>query len=247
MRAASQWEPWLTEYDQAATRAEALQVSKVRNIDDVTTDLLAAVSKVAPTWVTTFAGPGYDRTSNNRKKMMKLYRDHMNQFHPVKGKQKSAFAAGEASYLAGGATDQDTLRDASDVLNRAPSAQSQGNPGRSRQKRKYDGTQGTKSKQFPKRNPAAAGGDCPACGQRHNLSDCYYAYPEKAPEWFRPNRIVANLVEYNLNKDSELRRSVNDCGSTETMARPSSSSRSSRSTATPQIKMSSQTLDLLAE
>ena len=129
----------MTEYDQSATRAEALQVSEVRNIDDVTTDFLGAVSKVAPTWVATFAGPGYDRTTNNRKKMMKLFRDYMSLSYPIRGKQKSAFAAGEASYLAGGATDQDMSRDASDVSQGAPSAQSQGNPGKPRQKRKYDG------------------------------------------------------------------------------------------------------------
>jgi hypothetical protein len=112
----------LTEYDQAATRAETLQVGEVRNTEDVTTDFLGAVMKVAPTWVTTFSGLGYDRTTMNRKKMMKLFRDHMSQSYPIRGKQKSAFAAGEALYLAGGAPDQDTLRDASDVLQRAPSA-----------------------------------------------------------------------------------------------------------------------------
>ena len=48
-------------------------MSEVRNIDDVTTDFLGAVLKVALTWVATFASLGYDRTTNNRKKMMKLF------------------------------------------------------------------------------------------------------------------------------------------------------------------------------
>ncbi|KAF3030359.1 hypothetical protein E8E11_000207 [Didymella keratinophila] len=244
MRASSQWETWLMEYDQAATRAEALQVGEVRDIDDVTTDFLGAVSKVAPTWVATFSGPGYDRTTNNRKKMMKLFRDYMSLSYPIKGKQKSAFAAGEASYLAGGAPDQDISRDASDVSQRAPSAQSQGNPGKPRQKRKFDGHQETRSKQFPKRNTAAAGDDCSACGQRHNLSDCYYAYPEKAPEWFKPNRTIARLVEYKTNNDDELQRAMNNCSPSGTIARQTSSSRSNKST--PKIKMS-QTPDLQME
>ena len=243
MRATSQWETWLIEYDQAATRAEALRVGEVRDIDDVTTDFLGAVLKVAPTWVATFAGPGYDRTTNNRKKMMKLFREYMSLSYPIKGKQKSAFAAGEASYLAGGAPDQDISRDASDILQRAPSAPSQGNPGKPRQKRKFDG-QETRSKQFPKRNTAAAGDDCPACGQRHNLSDCYYAYPEKAPEWFKPNRTIARLVEYKTNNDDELQRAMNNCSPIGTMARQTSSSRSNGST--PQIKMS-QTPDVQTE
>ena len=244
IRAPGNWETWLMEYDQAATRAEALKVSEVLNIHDVTTDFLGAVLKVAPAWAATFSGPGYDRTTMNRKKMMKLFRDYISQSYPSRGKQKSAFAAGEASYLAGGASDQDTTRDASEVSQRAPSAPSQGNPGKSRQKRKFDG-QETRARQFPKRNTAAAGGECPACGQRHVLSDCYYAYPEKAPQWFKPNRTVAKLVENKVRQDGELRRLMNDGTQGGATTRLSSSS-DARSSNTPQIKMS-QTPDVQLE
>lgn len=192
IRTPNNWETWLMEYDQAATRVETLEVGEVHNTEDVTIDFLGAVSKVAPIWVAIFSGPGYDRTTMNWKKMMKLFRGHMSQSYPVKGKQKSAFAAGEASYLAGGATAQDTQRDASDVLQRAPSAPPQGTLGKPRFKRKRDG-QATKSKQSRTGTTAAAGDECPACGQRHNLADCYYAYPEKAPEWFKPNRSITSL------------------------------------------------------
>jgi hypothetical protein len=233
MRTANNWETWLLEYDQAATRAETLEVGEVRDSEDVTMDFLGAVSKVAPTWVASFSGPGYDRTTMNRKKMMKLFRDHMSQSYPIRGKQKSAFAAGEASYLAGGAPDQDTQRDASDVSQGAPSAPSQGTLGKPRQKRKRDG-QTTRSKQFPIGNTAAAGDECPACGQRHNLSDCYYAYPENAPEWFKPNRSIARLVEYKTNNDDELQKAMNNLNPGGKKARFTSSSRSN----TPQIKMS---------
>lgn len=36
------------EYDQATTRAEALEVSEVRNTKDIIRDFLDAVTKVAP-------------------------------------------------------------------------------------------------------------------------------------------------------------------------------------------------------
>lgn len=188
MRAPTNWDIWLTEYDQAATRAEALAVAEALQTDSVVTDFLGAVSKTAPAWVTTFAGPGYDKATIDRKKMMKLFRDHMSQFYPTKGKLKSAFAAGEASYVTGGASDQDTsLRDASDVCERAPSARtgSRGNPRQN--KRKHNG-HSTRSKQSMERDTAAAGGnECPACGQRHRLSECYYVYADRAPDWFKPN------------------------------------------------------------
>jgi hypothetical protein len=244
MKTPGNWESWLANYDQAATRAETQKVSEALNINDVTRDFLGAVLRVAPAWVATFSGPGYDRTTINRKKMMKLFREYMSQSYPSKGKHKSAFAAGEASYLAGGASDQDTTRDASEVLQRAPSALSQGNPGKSRQKRKFDG-QETRSRQFPKRNTATAGGECPACGQRHILSECYYVYPEKAPEWFKPNRTIAKLVGDKVRQDGELRRLMND-GTQGGGATRLSSSSDARSSNTPQIKMS-QTPDVQLE
>ncbi|KAI1676233.1 polyprotein [Pyrenophora tritici-repentis] len=113
MRTPGHWETWLTEYDQAATRAESLGVSEVQNVQDVINDFLGAIGKIAPSWKATFSGPGYDPATMNRKKVMKLFRDHMSQSNPSKGKQKSAFAAGEVSFLAGGESDQDIQGDAS--------------------------------------------------------------------------------------------------------------------------------------
>ncbi|XP_014559622.1 hypothetical protein COCVIDRAFT_35129 [Bipolaris victoriae FI3] len=163
------WEPWLMEYDQSATRAEALEVSEVRNTKDMIRDFLDAVKKVVPNW----------------------------------SKQKSAFVIEEASFLASGESDQNTLRDASDISQRAPPAYSQGNLRKPRKKRKRN-SQETKSKQFTKRNTMAAGDDYPACGQRHNLSDYYYAFPKKAPKWFKPNRKIARLVKHIIKFNNEL-------------------------------------------
>ena len=239
MRTPSNWETWLTDYDRAATRAETLEVSEVLQTEDVKNDFLGAVSKVASTWVATFSGPGYDRTTINRKKMMKLFRDHMSLSHPLKGTQKSAFAAGEASYVSNGASVQGTQNgDALSVSERAPSAPSQGGQGKPRQKRKRDG-QMTKSKQFPIGNTAAAGDDCLACGQRHNLLDCYYVYTDKAPKWFKPNQSITKLVQYKIDNDNDLQRAIQESSPEAKKPRLSSASRS----ITPRIK-TSQTPDL---
>jgi hypothetical protein len=52
-------------------------VSEVQNTKDVIRDFLDAVTKVAPNWVATFSGLGYDKAAMNRKKVMKLFREHM--------------------------------------------------------------------------------------------------------------------------------------------------------------------------
>lgn len=65
------------EYDQSATRAEALEVSEVWNTKDMIRDFLDAVKKVVPNWVATFSGPGCNKAAMDRKKAMKLFREHI--------------------------------------------------------------------------------------------------------------------------------------------------------------------------
>lgn len=54
MRSPSNWETWLNEYDQAATRAETLEVAEVMQTQALIDDFLGSVSKVASTWTATF-------------------------------------------------------------------------------------------------------------------------------------------------------------------------------------------------
>ena len=182
IRSPQNWESWLSEYDQAATRAETLEVAEVTQTQPMIDDFLGSVSKVASTWTAGFQGPGYDKKAMNRKRMMKLFRDYMSLHSPSRGKPKSVFAVGD-SYTASGESDSNTQRDASGVELRAPSntnTQGRGNP-RPSNKRRMDG-QSTRTKQFPERNTATAEDICPACEQRHKISDCYYVDTAKAPE-----------------------------------------------------------------
>ncbi|KAE8852557.1 hypothetical protein PTNB73_10578 [Pyrenophora teres f. teres] len=239
MRSTTNWETWLNEYDQAATRAETLEVAEVMQTQAVIDDFLGSVSKMASTWTAGFQGPGYDKKAMNRKRMMKLFREYMSLHYPSRGKPKSAFAVGD-SYAASGEPDSDTLRDASSVELRAPSNQGRGNP-RQSNKRKMDG-QSTRTKQIPERNSAKAGDICPACEQRHKLSDCYYVNKAKAPEWFKPNQGIARLVQYKLENDTNLQRTMQEMSPETKRPRFSTTSRS----ITPHIK-TSQTPDAVIE
>ncbi|KAF7574092.1 hypothetical protein PtrM4_057150 [Pyrenophora tritici-repentis] len=194
---------------------------------------------MASTWTAGFQRPGYDKKAINRKRMMKLFREYMSLHYPSRGKPKSAFAVGD-SYAASGEPDSDTLRDASSVELRAPSNQGRGNP-RQSNKRKMDG-QSTRTKQIPERNSAKAGDICPACEQRHEISDCYYVNKAKAPEWFKPNRGIARLVQYKLENDTNLQRTMQEMSPETKRPRFSTTSRS----ITPHIK-TSQTPDAVIE
>ena len=73
MRTTANWETWLSEYDQAATRAETLEVAEVMQTQVVVDDFLGSVSKMASTWTAGFQGPGYDKKAINRKRIIKLF------------------------------------------------------------------------------------------------------------------------------------------------------------------------------
>ncbi|KAG9377809.1 hypothetical protein A1F94_012212 [Pyrenophora tritici-repentis] len=210
MRSPQNWESWLSEYDQAATRAEALKIGDVIQSKLVVDDFLKAVSKIAPAWMATFTGAGSDRNNIERRQMMKLFREHMSLAHQTRGKSRSAFMTGEAAYAASGESDSNTQGDASSVQIRAPSTNpSQGNQ-RQTNKRKMNAP-GNKSKQFQKRNTAEAGDICPACEQRHDISSCYYVNPTlETPDWFKPNKHITKLVQYKLQHDADLQRIIQE-------------------------------------
>ena len=196
MRSPQNWETWLNEYDQAATRAEALKIGDVIQSRLVVDDFLKAVSKIAPAWMATFTGAGSDRNNMERRQMMKLFRDHMSLAHPTRGKPKGAFMTGEGAHAASGAPDLNTQEDAPSVQIRAPSARPN--------KRKMN-TSGNKPKQFHQRDTAEAVDVCPACEQRHNINNCFYVNQNlEIPEWFKPNKHIEKLVQYKLEHDLSL-------------------------------------------
>ena len=206
MRTPGQWTTWLSEYDHAATEAESNQVAEVLTLDSTKDDFQKAVLPIAPVWVATFQQNGRLVATVTRKVMMKLFREHMILQHPIKGKQKGAFAAAGSSLADSGESTQTTDRDASLVDDRASS-----NPrGRPRNQRN-DGHR-TKTKRSASNlddEPAAAGGiKCPACEQHHNLQDCFYVFPDKQPEWFRPRPNMVALIKNRMEHDPELQSSL---------------------------------------
>jgi hypothetical protein len=222
MRQPGNWEIWLTEYDHAATDAETENVSEVQLIHDIINDFIVAIMKVAPTWGVSFQEHGRRDATMTRKEMMKRFREHMSFLHPSKGKQqRSAFAAGGPSPAGTGESNPGTDRDAY-TTNDAPSASnyprgpsnyprgSSNNPrgrGRPREKRPV-GSDAT-TRQSSVEDTAAAGGlNCPACEMRHNLKDCYYAFPEYAPDWFNPRPGFTAMVKHKIENDSSLQEQM---------------------------------------
>ena len=49
---------------------------------------------------------------------------------------------------------------------------------------------------------------CPACDQNHPLPECYYAFPERAPKWFRFKRETEEKVKKAMEENEQLRLEV---------------------------------------
>ncbi|KAL6173189.1 hypothetical protein ACJQWK_00751 [Exserohilum turcicum] len=82
-RSVNVWDLWLTEYSQAATEAEMLNVPEVSQINIITADFTSAVNKIAPIWAATFQATGKDQPGLSRKDMMRRFREYMTLNHPV--------------------------------------------------------------------------------------------------------------------------------------------------------------------
>jgi len=73
MRRPQNWESWLSQYDQAAARTEALEIRDLIKSKLVVDNFLKTVSKIAPAWMATFTGAGSDRNNMEIMEIMKLF------------------------------------------------------------------------------------------------------------------------------------------------------------------------------
>ena len=59
-----------------------------------------------------------------------------------------------------------------------------------------------------KRKQDTDGKECGACGLRHDLHNCYYAFPEKAPRDFKLRATKKKEVEGKIQKDKDLEKEI---------------------------------------
>lgn len=123
--------------------------------------------------------------------------------HPSKAKRnRAAFVSDDSSFLAeSGKTHPDAGR--SEI---APGVETANKKrGRSRRPNNGDGRQPKKASMS--QNPVNPGrGKCLACGMPHDTSTCFYMDSENAPEWWRPNQQIEELVRYKREHDPDLQR-----------------------------------------
>jgi len=202
LRSTNTWEIWLAEYDQAATESEAIGNADTLQIDAVISDFIDATAKQIPIWTTTFRSITRLQQDIDRRTMMRSFREHMMAHHPIKPRSRAAFAVSDQSF-ATSRPHMVTDRDASPTSDNLLSTRKRGRLSKSSNNSQPSIEQQRGASTEPQRRNNQKG-KCHACGYAHLLKDCFYLYPERAPEWFTPKAYVVENIELKRQHDTEF-------------------------------------------
>ncbi|KAG6086759.1 hypothetical protein E4U33_000001 [Claviceps sp. LM78 group G4] len=202
MRSPNQWVTWLAEYEKASLHAQAKGVPDFTHFEIIAKDFADAVNPFAKNWTPNFMDHGRKEPGMNIREMMKRYRDHMTQNHPLDSKRSRAgvfVTADDRSDPAdGGASTKSRKRDASDPAASAPL------PKRSK-------TEKTRQKKLAKSSNSEKKA-CPACNCYHKLANCFYLNKDQAPEGFRFNESLGTFIEYRKRSDPGFQKLLQESG-----------------------------------
>ena len=187
---------WLSDWEEAVSQAIAAKLPSIQHSQDWWLDFNDAINKV-----------GYDAWCqayqiNNRAKIEDndiTFRQVSNDFaaelrrtsHTTSGSKRTIQKGAHAASFKGNQADKTTELTTSSPPSSGPSPK----PTKP-QRRKRKNTEGTVS-------------GCKACGLTgHTLDKCYYTFPDKAFDKWKPRPTIAQKVEDNLKNDEELRKEV---------------------------------------
>jgi hypothetical protein len=194
VRKNTQWDNWLTEYNRAATKAEEMGCIEVLNMDAMLERFTQAIKPFDASFNSAFEMEVLRTPTMTRQEAMKLFRTHMERNFPVKH-TKSAFAAGVSNQREVDAFHTDDSSAPQKITTGGTPSQLPKGAGSSARGR------GNKRKGYPRLDSSSK---CPACHMKHTLTECFYAYPEKAPGWFHPNEGLTELVRMKIEHDPVL-------------------------------------------
>ncbi|KAG7134451.1 hypothetical protein HYQ45_007594 [Verticillium longisporum] len=199
---------WITTWEIATNHALVWKTGGVEDPNTWFDDLTKAIRPILGHWVTIYRGIYKDKLEDKTLSIGEVAKDlrteaeQQNLLHPqekrpkiVRGSFGPTFA-GESSVGSGtGIQDEN-------VTSRPQEEE------RMARKRKAQDTLTT-----TRRTRAATSnrGDvtCRACDGRHDLGNCYYIFPRKAPEVFRERKVIREAVDSRLRTDKSLKDDVN--------------------------------------
>lgn len=181
MRSLAQWEAWLSEMEHAITEGKALRIPECLDEKYIKEDFVKAVLKPAPEWTTAFMAGGSRDPLVTVRMMTRQFREYASLVHPIKHRApKAAFAAGGPRFNG---------EDEDDNAEKAPGKRGRG-----------------KARKTPR--PAKDGKQCKVCDQRHDLQDCWYAFPHTAPIGWKPRETTKTMAQHRIDSDADLEQEI---------------------------------------
>ncbi|RYC59454.1 hypothetical protein CHU98_g6758 [Xylaria longipes] len=210
---------WATKWEATVSIALEYGVTELRNMNYLITDLEICLGKVLETWITTFRMIHQEAILTNTLTYQEIaarLRDEASRravtHRPATRVNRGAFGAA----LFNGQGPDDTeggpeeSGSTSTPTQNQPSSRDERGRGKGRGSRGGKGNRGYKGKRPRNDSNFHESGAhvCKGCLGFHKLPDCYYLFPELAPEDFYPSQITARLIQARLESDEDLRNAV---------------------------------------
>jgi hypothetical protein len=210
-KSAKDFPRWITNWEQATHQAQAKGIGGLDDPNVWFDDLSKGIQHVFGGWVSIYHGIYQNRLearSLSIRDVAKNLRAEVSRHElqqPAKKTPTTRVTRGAFGPTFGNDPDPADQPDP-DQEDQQP-AGSAGSSGSKRTSKKRKSEQQPESKSR-KKSTAKASQDkdpgCEACGGNHNLNTCYYAFPSKAPSWFKGNPVIRDAVTYRLQQDRSL-------------------------------------------
>ena len=189
---------WLSAWEQAISLAKEKKVSEAQHSSEWFEDFAVVVKPWMDYWVTSYRMMKKKEIEAGNLSFRTLANDFREEVRsaPGNGVRRTIAKGAFGPSFAGEACDgEENQRAAGDALNQGDrETRVEGRGGRKPSgKRRYTG--GSQSA-------------CPACGQFHALSECYYVFKDKAPSWFCFRSETEDVVKKALKENDQLRSEV---------------------------------------
>lgn len=199
-------EVWIANWEQVMAKGSDREILFAKDVDEWFNDFLNAVNTLEPLWTKAYrltkseevekGTLSYRTLANDFRKAVQASRTDAKPSRVAKGSFGPTFAQQHA--------EEETY--ASDASIKAmPRWKRQSN------KRTPDSQEAMAAGKGKRRHSRAflpTGRQCRACEQRHDFRSCFYLFPNKAPEGFKPKGLVKQRVEENLKNDNSLAEEV---------------------------------------
>lgn len=202
---------WITDWEQATHLAKAKGIGGLDSPLVWFDDLSKAIRPVLGSWVSTYRGIYRKELKSESLSIREVARDlraevdSQDNQQPAKKTPKTQVERGAFGPTFGNDPDPADQPDP-DQEDQQP-AGSTGSAGSKRTSKKRKSEQQPESKPRKKSTTKASQDKdprCEACGGNHKLNTCYYAFPSKAPSWFKGNPVIRDAVTYRLQQDRSL-------------------------------------------